>query len=100
MWRLGLGGSGGEAAGAARLPERPGEANCVYYLRTGACGYGETCRYNHPRDRAAAVCEPTDPFSSPDFISSPLHALLHFSVLVSWNLLLLSATRPVPDNDR
>ncbi|XP_047056405.1 zinc finger CCCH domain-containing protein 5-like [Lolium rigidum] len=58
MWRLGLG-SGGEApaaaaAAGARLPERPGEANCVYYLRTGACGYGETCRYNHPRDRAAA----------------------------------------------
>lgn len=53
MWRLGL--AGGEEAAGEGLPERPGEANCVYYLRTGACGYGETCRYNHPRDRAAAV---------------------------------------------
>ncbi|XP_029127023.1 zinc finger CCCH domain-containing protein 32 [Cajanus cajan] len=26
--------------------------NCVYYMRTGACGYGSRCRYNHPRDRA------------------------------------------------
>nr|KYP71491.1 Zinc finger CCCH domain-containing protein 32 [Cajanus cajan] len=25
--------------------------NCVYYMRTGACGYGSRCRYNHPRDR-------------------------------------------------
>ncbi|AQK89563.1 Zinc finger CCCH domain-containing protein 58 [Zea mays] len=42
-------GAGQEAN--ARLPERPGEADCGYYLRTGACGFGERCRYNHPRDR-------------------------------------------------
>jgi hypothetical protein len=64
MWKLGLriGGKGAPpaaAAGKARLPERPGEANCVYYLRTGAYGYGEGCRYNHPRDCAAAVSRPT-----------------------------------------
>ncbi|WVZ71765.1 hypothetical protein U9M48_020309 [Paspalum notatum var. saurae] len=51
MRRLGLDGEPGEA----KLPERPGEADCAYYLRTGACGYGERCRYNHPRDRAAPV---------------------------------------------
>ncbi|XP_062207561.1 zinc finger CCCH domain-containing protein 6-like isoform X1 [Phragmites australis] len=53
MWRLGLDGAngGGEGEEAARLPERPGEADCGYYLRTGACGFGERCRYNHPRDR-------------------------------------------------
>lgn len=49
MRRLGLDGEAGED----KLPERPGEADCAYYLRTGACGYGERCRYNHPRDRAA-----------------------------------------------
>ncbi|KAK3159973.1 hypothetical protein QOZ80_1BG0053590 [Eleusine coracana subsp. coracana] len=51
LQRLGLGGD--EAAG--KLPERPGEADCTYYLRTGACAYGERCRYNHPRDRRAAA---------------------------------------------
>ena len=57
MLRLGLDGGGEEGelgAGEeadARLPERPGEADCGYYLRTGACGFGERCRYNHPRDR-------------------------------------------------
>jgi hypothetical protein len=55
MWRMGLDGSGGgegeENGEAARLPERPGEADCGYYLRTGGCGFGERCRYNHPRDR-------------------------------------------------
>ncbi|KAM0826356.1 hypothetical protein ACQ4PT_068934 [Festuca glaucescens] len=53
MWRMGLGGdgSGGGEGDGARLPERPGEADCIYYLRTGACGFGDRCRYNHPRDR-------------------------------------------------
>ncbi|KAK6141181.1 hypothetical protein DH2020_025064 [Rehmannia glutinosa] len=29
-------------------PDRPGEPDCIYYLRTGSCGYGSNCRYNHP----------------------------------------------------
>ncbi|KAL2991884.1 hypothetical protein AAZX31_10G020200 [Glycine max] len=49
MWHLTLGG-GGES-----YPERPGVPNCVYYMRTGVCGYGGRCRYNHPHDRAAVV---------------------------------------------
>ncbi|KAJ7980234.1 Zinc finger CCCH domain-containing protein [Quillaja saponaria] len=47
-WQLGLG--GGEA-----YPERPDEADCIYYLRTGFCGYGSRCRFNHPRDRGAVI---------------------------------------------
>ncbi|KFK38099.1 hypothetical protein AALP_AA3G069300 [Arabis alpina] len=51
MWRLGLtGGGGGEV-----FPERPDEPDCIYYLRTGVCGYGSRCRFNHPRDRGAVV---------------------------------------------
>ncbi|KAK9757013.1 hypothetical protein RND81_01G134800 [Saponaria officinalis] len=48
MWRLGI--SGQEA-----YPERPGVSDCVYYMRTGLCGFGSRCRFNHPHDRAAAV---------------------------------------------
>ncbi|CAN0877056.1 Zinc finger CCCH domain-containing protein 32, partial [Linum grandiflorum] len=46
MWRLGL-------TSTEPYPERLGVPNCVYYMRTGFCGYGARCRYNHPRDRAA-----------------------------------------------
>ncbi|XP_057771996.1 zinc finger CCCH domain-containing protein 34 isoform X1 [Salvia miltiorrhiza] len=45
MWQLGLGG------GPEAYPERPDEPDCIYYLRTGFCGYGNRCRFNHPRDR-------------------------------------------------
>ncbi|KAF8049995.1 hypothetical protein N665_2070s0003 [Sinapis alba] len=27
---------------------RPGELDCQFFLRTGQCGYGDSCRYNHP----------------------------------------------------
>ncbi|XP_059438999.1 zinc finger CCCH domain-containing protein 32 isoform X2 [Corylus avellana] len=48
MWQLGL-------KSSELYPERPGVPNCVYYMRTGFCGYGSRCRYNHPRDRAAVA---------------------------------------------
>ncbi|KAK7264605.1 hypothetical protein RJT34_32214 [Clitoria ternatea] len=47
-WQPGL--TGGES-----YPLRPDEADCIYYLRTGVCGYGSRCRFNHPRDRAAVI---------------------------------------------
>lgn len=30
------------------LPQRPGEPDCIYYLRNGKCKYGSTCKYHHP----------------------------------------------------
>ncbi|KAK7245692.1 hypothetical protein RIF29_40541 [Crotalaria pallida] len=51
MWQLGLGGGGGGGGGEESLPQRPGEADCIYYLRNGHCGYGSRCRFNHPHDR-------------------------------------------------
>ncbi|KAG0480925.1 hypothetical protein HPP92_011488 [Vanilla planifolia] len=36
-------------------PERPGEADCAYYLRTGVCRFGITCKFNHPSNRKLAV---------------------------------------------
>ena len=41
--------------GGESYPERPDEPDCIYYLRTGACGYGSRCRFNHPRDRGAVI---------------------------------------------
>uniref|UniRef100_A0A7N0T249 C3H1-type domain-containing protein n=1 Tax=Kalanchoe fedtschenkoi TaxID=63787 RepID=A0A7N0T249_KALFE len=30
------------------LPERPGQPECQYYMKTGDCKYGSSCRYHHP----------------------------------------------------
>ncbi|KAH7682318.1 CCCH-type Zn-finger protein [Dioscorea alata] len=36
------------------LPERPGEADCPYYVKTQRCKYGFRCKFNHPKDKANA----------------------------------------------
>lgn len=33
------------------FPERPGQPECQYYLKTGECRFGSTCRYHHPKER-------------------------------------------------
>ncbi|CAL0303661.1 unnamed protein product [Lupinus luteus] len=30
------------------LPVRLGEVDCPFYMKTGSCKYGASCRYNHP----------------------------------------------------
>ncbi|XP_024021124.1 zinc finger CCCH domain-containing protein 37 isoform X1 [Morus notabilis] len=37
------------------LPIRPGEPDCPFYLKTGSCKYGATCRYNHPDRLASSI---------------------------------------------
>ena len=54
MGRLALSGGGGGGGGES-YPERSDEPDCIYYLRTGVCGYGLRCRFNHPRDRGAVI---------------------------------------------
>ncbi|XP_074321155.1 zinc finger CCCH domain-containing protein ZFN-like isoform X2 [Silene latifolia] len=36
-------------------PEREGEQDCSFYLRTGLCRFGSTCRFNHPSNRKLAL---------------------------------------------
>ncbi|KAG9139656.1 hypothetical protein Leryth_020107 [Lithospermum erythrorhizon] len=45
MWQMGIN------TGQESYPERPNDADCIYYLRTGFCGYGARCRFNHPPER-------------------------------------------------
>ncbi|KAJ6845721.1 zinc finger CCCH domain-containing protein ZFN-like isoform X1 [Iris pallida] len=53
MWQMSLRGS--EAMESGPYPERPGEADCAYYIRTGLCRFGVTCKFNHPPNRKLAV---------------------------------------------
>ncbi|XP_030531323.2 zinc finger CCCH domain-containing protein 43 isoform X1 [Rhodamnia argentea] len=32
-------------------PERPGQPDCSYFLKTGDCKFRSNCKYHHPKDR-------------------------------------------------
>ncbi|GFZ08979.1 zinc finger C-x8-C-x5-C-x3-H type family protein [Actinidia rufa] len=32
------------------FPERPGQPECQYYMKTGDCKFGSSCRYHHPAE--------------------------------------------------
>ncbi|KAL0354268.1 UNVERIFIED_CONTAM: Zinc finger CCCH domain-containing protein 3 [Sesamum angustifolium] len=47
--------NGGVGDERGLFPDRPGEPDCLYYLRTGTCGYGSNCRFNHPSNAGEQV---------------------------------------------
>ncbi|KAL5703131.1 hypothetical protein ACHQM5_028263 [Ranunculus cassubicifolius] len=53
MWHMNL--RANEAVDPRHYPERPGEPDCTYYIRTGLCRFGMTCRFNHPPNRKLAI---------------------------------------------
>eukprot|EP00930_Biecheleria_cincta_P099459 TRINITY_DN9108_c0_g1_i1.p1 TRINITY_DN9108_c0_g1~~TRINITY_DN9108_c0_g1_i1.p1 ORF type:complete len:265 (-),score=70.84 TRINITY_DN9108_c0_g1_i1:15-809(-) len=38
-----------------RLPRRPGVPECKFYMKTGACAYGPSCKWDHPPDRKPGI---------------------------------------------
>lgn len=53
------------------FPERRGEPDCVYYMRTGLCGFGMNCRFNHPSNRKLALALSRDKGEYPERIGQP-----------------------------
>ncbi|KAF4361970.1 hypothetical protein G4B88_029482 [Cannabis sativa] len=53
MWQMNLRSS--ETMEPGTYPERPGEQDCSYYIRTGLCRFGATCRFNHPPNRKLCI---------------------------------------------
>ncbi|XVE90560.1 hypothetical protein DITRI_Ditri20bG0087600 [Diplodiscus trichospermus] len=52
-------------------PERPGEPDCSYYIRTGLCRFGATCRFNHPPNRKLAIAAAGMKGEFPERIGQP-----------------------------
>ncbi|KAL9233236.1 hypothetical protein vseg_008260 [Gypsophila vaccaria] len=54
---------------AEEFPERPGEPDCDYFIKTGNCKYRSACRYNHPTGGKSKL--PPPPLSSKGLYSRP-----------------------------
>lgn len=45
------------------FPERPGQPECQFYMKTGDCKFGAVCKFHHPRERL---------IPAPDCLLSPM----------------------------
>ncbi|KAH7289724.1 hypothetical protein KP509_30G016300 [Ceratopteris richardii] len=43
------------------LPMRPGETDCSFYMKTGSCKFGSSCRFNHPPNVTVQSQAPVTP---------------------------------------
>ncbi|KAK9159433.1 hypothetical protein Syun_005774 [Stephania yunnanensis] len=69
MWPMNF--SSNEIMESGPYPERPGEPDCNYYIRTGQCRYGMTCRFNHPPNRKLAIAAARIKGEYPERIGQP-----------------------------
>ncbi|CAL1385317.1 unnamed protein product [Linum trigynum] len=69
MWQVNFRSS--EAMEPGPYPERPGEPDCSYYIRTGLCRFGATCRFNHPPNRKLAIAAARMKGEFPERIGQP-----------------------------
>ncbi|ONK72978.1 uncharacterized protein A4U43_C04F25660 [Asparagus officinalis] len=69
LWQMRL--RGNETLETGEYPERPGEPDCAYYMRTGMCRFGMTCRFNHPPNRKLAVAAARMKGGYPERIGQP-----------------------------
>ncbi|KAK1271829.1 hypothetical protein QJS04_geneDACA012703 [Acorus gramineus] len=69
MWQMNFRMNEGMEAGP--YPERPGEIDCAYYLRTGLCRFGMGCRFNHPPNRKLAVAAARMKGGYPERVGQP-----------------------------
>lgn len=44
-----------DAATAESFPERPGEPDCPFFIKTKQCKYGLRCKFNHPKDKLVTL---------------------------------------------
>ncbi|URD84532.1 zinc finger CCCH domain-containing protein, partial [Musa troglodytarum] len=60
-----------ESVESGPFPQRPREPDCTYYLRTGLCRFGMTCRYNHPPNRQMAIAAARIKGGYPERVGQP-----------------------------
>ncbi|KAJ8557448.1 hypothetical protein K7X08_003073 [Anisodus acutangulus] len=69
LWQMNL--RSREPIESGHYPVREGEPDCSYYIRTGLCRFGSTCRFNHPSNRKLAIATATMKGKYPERMGQP-----------------------------
>ncbi|EOY14328.1 Floral homeotic protein isoform 4 [Theobroma cacao] len=62
-------------------PQRPGQTECEYYMKTGDCKFGDRCKFHHPIDRSVSKTKQT----SEQAVKLTLAGLPRREVIDSWD---------------
>jgi len=73
------------------FPERPGEPECSYFLKTGDCKFKSNCKFHHPKNRIARL----PPCSLSDK-GLPLRPVSYFILLFFADMETVKFTRFLP----
>lgn len=68
----------GAGGGRCPFPVRPGAEDCAYYIKTGTCKFGPSCKFNHPFRRRTPVIMPRSELLHSPFLFASLHLFLLF----------------------
>ncbi|KAL3355403.1 hypothetical protein AABB24_019465 [Solanum stoloniferum] len=69
LWQMNL--RSRDSIESGHYPVREGEPDCSYYIRTGLCRFGSTCRFNHPPNRKLAIATARMKGEYPERIGQP-----------------------------
>ncbi|XP_019193941.1 PREDICTED: zinc finger CCCH domain-containing protein ZFN-like [Ipomoea nil] len=69
LWQLSL--RSMETMESGTYPVRDGEPDCSYYIRTGLCRFGASCRFNHPSNRKLAIAAARMKGEYPERVGQP-----------------------------
>ncbi|KAG9145542.1 hypothetical protein Leryth_022046 [Lithospermum erythrorhizon] len=69
LWQLNI--RSREQMETGSYPVRDGEPDCSYYIRTGLCRFGVSCRFNHPSNRKLAIASARMKGEYPERIGQP-----------------------------
>ncbi|KAK6137834.1 hypothetical protein DH2020_021815 [Rehmannia glutinosa] len=69
LWQMNM--RSREQTDSGPYPVREGEPDCSYYIRTGLCRFGTTCRFNHPPNRKLAIATARVKGEYPERIGQP-----------------------------
>mmetsp|Transcript_39141 Transcript_39141/g.101320 ORF Transcript_39141/g.101320 Transcript_39141/m.101320 type:complete len:410 (+) Transcript_39141:115-1344(+) len=59
-----FGGGGFGGGGGGESPSRPGQPPCTFFMKTGTCKFGATCRFDHPTNGSQSYSDPSLPSRS------------------------------------
>ncbi|XP_048494861.1 zinc finger CCCH domain-containing protein 37 isoform X2 [Beta vulgaris subsp. vulgaris] len=59
-------------------PERPGEPDCPYFLKTQKCKFGLKCKFNHPKDKLILAQDTSAETDASDLPERPTEPLCSF----------------------